>query len=95
MPLTDNGSPRVGALQHHEHPIRHGPGRAFDIEVVSQGGEEPVRDRDQALMAALALSDEQPALARAHILKAQAQDLRAAQPSEQHRFDHGPITPGP
>jgi hypothetical protein len=45
-------------------------------------------------MPALALGDEQPALADLDIPEPQAEDLAAAQPAEQHRLDHCPVAVG-
>ncbi len=42
-------------------------------------------------MPALALGDEQSVLAGPNVLESQAEDLAAAQPAEQHRFDHRPV----
>jgi hypothetical protein len=42
-------------------------------------------------MAALALGDEHPLLARMHIGQPQAKYLAAAQPAQQHRLDHRPV----
>jgi len=44
-------------LQHHEHGRWIGDCGAFEFEVAGQAAEEPGRDRDQVLMAALALVD--------------------------------------
>ena len=43
-------------------PARAGPSRALRVEVGADLSEEPRRDRDQPLVAALALRDEQPPL---------------------------------
>jgi hypothetical protein len=51
---------------------------------VGQGEEEPLRHRDDPLVPALAVGDEQAMLARAYVLQAQAEDLKAAQPIQQH-----------
>lgn len=63
-------------------------------EVVAQAGEEACRDRDDALVSALALADEQSAFARPDIAEPQSQDLAAAQSTEQHRLNHCPVPPG-
>lgn len=42
-------------------------------------------------MTALAVSDEQSAFTPADVRQAQAEDLAAAQPGEQHRVDHRSI----
>jgi hypothetical protein len=44
-------------------------------------------------MTTLTINDEHPPLRRTEILQPQTEHLAAAQPAQQHRFDHGPIPP--
>ena len=68
--------------------------RAFVAQVVADRAEERVRDRDDPLVAALALGDEQRPLRHLHVAEAQTEDLAAAQPAEHHRVDHRPVPIG-
>ena len=45
-------------------------------------------------MAALAVGDEQPLLARMHITQSQPEHLAASQPAQQHRLHHRPVPMG-
>ena len=45
-------------------------------------------------MATLALGDEEAALAEADVFEAEPEHLAAPEPTEQHRLDDGPVTPG-
>lgn len=45
-------------------------------------------------MSALAAGDEHPPGGDLHIGQPQPEDFAAAQPSQHHRLDHGPIPPG-
>src|ERR671918_329943 len=83
----------AGSLQDDKDPVRCRLGGAFGVQIAGDTGEEPGRDRHQPLMAALAIGDEHPPLDRAQILQPQAKHLAAAQPTEHHRFDHGPVPP--
>jgi hypothetical protein len=81
----------AGALEHGEHPAGPGTCGALGIEVGADLGEEQCRDRDQPLMAAFALGDEQPPFGEPQVGQPQPEDLAAAQPGQHHRRDHGPV----
>ena len=84
-----------GSLQDHKHLIgRRGP-RAFLLEVAANAHEEPGRHRDDALVAALALSNEHSAFAYLEVFKPQSQDLATPQTTKDHSLDHRPIPLGP
>ena len=55
--------------------------RPLGVQVGSHCGEEPARDRDQPLPAALALGDEHPTLRGPQVTQPQPQHLTAAQPA--------------
>ena len=69
--------PAVRSLQDHEHSVRVGVDGAFGVEVVGQCGEEPGRDRDDAVVSALAFGDPHPPVGELDVAQAQAQDLTA------------------
>ncbi len=79
------------SLEREEHPVRRHARRSFAAEVVTDRGEERVRDRDHPLMAALALGDEQRTVRHPDVLEPQPEDLAAPQPAQQHRQDHRPV----
>jgi hypothetical protein len=81
-------------LQHDEHPIRRSTRRPLGIHVGRNGREERRRQRDQPLMAALAVSDEHPPLTQPEILEAQPEHFAATQPAQHHRLHHRPIPCG-
>jgi hypothetical protein len=83
------------ALQNDEELVGLGVGGPFARQVRGGRTEEPPRDRDETLVAALAVTDEHPALAGAEVADAQAEHLAAAQAAQHHRLDHGPVTPTP
>jgi len=56
-PVGTQGLTAPQLLQLHEHGRRIGDCAAFEFEVAGQAAEEPGRDREQALIAALALVD--------------------------------------
>jgi hypothetical protein len=82
-------------LQHDEHRCRVCESGPFEFEVTGQAAEESGRDRDQPLMTALALVDEQSGLTQSEVLHPQPEDLATAQTTEQHRLDHRPVPPAP
>ncbi len=63
------------------------------VQVGGQGREEPLRDRRDPLVATLAVGDEDALLAGVDVAEAEAEDLAASQPTQQHRLNHGPVTP--
>ena len=67
----------------------------FSTQVVGQLREEDRDDRDQALVAALAVGDEHPPFTRVHIPSPQAQHLATAQAAAQQQPDHRPVTVRP
>ena len=75
-------------LEHHEHPVRGGRGGPFVMQVAAEGVEEPVRNRNDPMMSALARHDNQPPLSDLHVLEPQSQHLTPAQPGQQHRQHH-------
>ena len=90
-PRTDSGCPRRGPLSTTNTRSVSGAGRPLGVQVGGDRGEEPRRDRDQPLVAALALGDEHPPLGDPQVLQPQPEDLAAAQPAEHHRRDHRPV----
>ncbi len=74
-PVAGQRLPACRSLQRDEHPVGGGVSWSFVAEVVTDRGEEHVRDRDDALVAALALGDEQRALWHLHVSERQAEDL--------------------
>ena len=60
-------------FQHHKQPVCRRGLRAFVVEGVTESGEEPISDRDNSLVTALALDDEQAPLSDPDVLKAQAE----------------------
>ena len=83
-----------GPLEDDEHLLGGRARRSFPVQIVTECGEEPGRDRHDALPAALALGDEQPPLAGVDIGQPQPQHLTPAQPAQQHRQHHGPVPAG-
>jgi hypothetical protein len=73
-------------FQHHEHRIRRSVVGSFVIEVTTNSIEEPVRDRDQALPAALAISDKQSAFTDPDVFEAEPEDFAAPAPTHQPRL---------
>ena len=71
--------------------VINGSLRSLLGEVARERGEEARGHRDDPLVAALAVGDEQPSLTRADITEPQAQHLAAAQAAEQHRLGHRPV----
>src|SRR5216683_3154179 len=69
-PAALSGSPPARTFQHNEHPVRRRAVRTFNLQVISYRTEEPVGDRHDPLVAALALGDEQETLPRPQILEA-------------------------
>src|SRR6266487_1855054 len=53
----------ASALEHHKHAVGCRRARTLGLQISRQRGEKPGRDRDDPLMASLALGDNQPALA--------------------------------
>lgn len=82
------------ALEHHEHVVINTLLRALPGQVGRQHGEEDVRDRDQALVPALAVRDEHAPVPDLHMLEPQPEDFTAAQPTVDHQGDHGPVPVG-
>jgi hypothetical protein len=66
------------ALEGHEDPVCVRVPRSFAAEVVADRGEQRVGDRDHALVAALALSDEQRPFRDLDVGEGEAEDLAAA-----------------
>ena len=93
-PVARQRAAPVRALEDQEDPVGARIRGPLGVQVAGEGGEEPRRDRHDPLMPALALGDEQPALADLDITQPQAEDLAAAQPAEQHRLDHRPVAVG-
>jgi len=91
QPVSGQRPPASRALEHHEHAVSRGAGGTLGVEVGADLGEEPRRDRDQPLIAALALSDEHPPLAEPQVFQPQPQYFAAAQPAQHHRRDHRPV----
>ena len=58
------------------------------MQVAAEGVEEPVRGRNDPVMAALARHGNQPPVSDLHIFEPQAQHLAPAQPGQQHRQHH-------
>jgi hypothetical protein len=58
------------------------------MQVAAEGVEEPVRDRNDSVMAALACYHHQPLIRDLHIFEPQAQHLAPAQPRQQHAQHH-------
>src|ERR1019366_1148877 len=83
-----------GTFQDHEEPVRRGVDGPLALQVGGQRGEERGRHRHEALMATLAVGDEDPALAEADVFESKPEGLVAPEPTEQHRFDDGAVTPG-
>ena len=83
--------PAARALEDHKDPAGAGTGRPLGVQVGGHRGEEPARDRDQPLPAALALGDEHPPLRGVQITQPQPENLTAAQPAQHHRRDHRPV----
>jgi hypothetical protein len=81
----------AGSLEHHEHPVGAHTRWPFGVEVGSDRGEEPGRDRDQPLVATLAVGDEHPPFRDPQVEHPQTEDLAAAQTTEHHRGDHCPV----
>jgi hypothetical protein len=79
------------SLQHHEQPISGRVGGPLVVHVGGDGGKEAGRHRHQALMSALALSDEHPPLAQVQVLQVQPDHLGPAQPAQRHSLDHRPV----
>ena len=87
QPSRTERLPAAWTLEHYEHvagarrvgPLALGVGLVLRVPhpVVGEGDEEPLRDRDYALMSALAVGNEQAVLTRAHVLQAQPEDLAA------------------
>jgi hypothetical protein len=50
--------PAAWPFDHHEHPVGVRVCGTFAAQVVAERGEERVRDRDEPLMASLAVGDE-------------------------------------
>ena len=86
--------PRLGPLSTTNTRSVSGTGWPLGVEVGRDRGEEPGGDRDQPLVAALALGDEHPPLGDPQVLQPQPEDLAAAQPAEHHRRDHRPVPVG-
>ena len=86
--------PPARALQGDEHRVGRGVLRPLVDQVLTQLGEEGVGDGHHPLVAALALGDEQRALADLDVGQAQSEDLAAAQAAEDHGKDHGPVPVG-
>ena len=87
--------PAARTLQHHEHVTVTRRGRPLRLQIAGEGGEKPLRDRNDPLVPALAVSDEQTMLTRLYVLQAQAEDLAAAQTTQQHCLDHRKVQAGP
>ncbi len=58
---------------------------------IAKGVEKAWRDRHDALMAAFAVRDEQPALTPTDVRQSRPEDFATPQTGEQHRVDHRPI----
>jgi len=63
------------ALQHDEDPVGAAGSWTFGVVVGRDGGEEPGRDRHDALSAALPLGDEHSPLARPQVGQPQTEHL--------------------
>ena len=63
-------------------------------EVVTDRGEECVRDRDHSLVAALALGDEQRSFRHLHVIEVETEDFATSEPAQHHRVDHRPVPMG-
>ena len=83
--MPDQPATGAGAFQDDEHRVSRCPGGTLAVEVSGQGGEEPARDRDDPLMAALALGDEEPPVGELNVTQPQAGHLAAAQAAKQQR----------
>jgi hypothetical protein len=75
QPVGRQRMPAALPLQHHEHELSRGIGWTFVLEVGSDVVEEPARDWDQSLPAALAVGDEHPPLGDPQVLQSQAEHL--------------------
>ena len=91
QPVSGQRHAAARALEHHEHLVRARISRALSVEIGADLGEEPRRDRDQPLVAALALGDEDASFPEPQVTHPQPEDLAAAQSAQHHRRDHGPV----
>ena len=76
--LCGQGLSAVGTLEHDEHPVGVGAGWSLALQVGGERGEEPGRDRNQPLMATLALSDEHSPFGHPQVRQPQPQHLTPA-----------------
>ena len=84
----------VRSFERHEQRVGGRVSRALELAVASHGLEEAGRQRDHSLVAALAVRDEDHALAEPKVTEAQSEHLAATQPAEHHRLGHRAIALG-
>src|SRR5215218_6317622 len=82
------------SLQDQEDVIISGRLGALRCEVGGQACEEALGDRDDALVAALALGDKQSPLAGSDVSESKAEDLTTTQATKQHRLHHRLVSTG-